>query len=271
MSQTELIGGDCLITSSNTMKKEDPEQLEISAADVRHDVTHMMWSMKLYNIRRFYEQRFWESETDESKFAQRVEPFPRLESVAEHSWHLADCALLLAPHFEELDQKRCIELAIIHDKLEIFTGDYNPIGRDGKGKRTHAFNFSAAETKKLAEEAALDRLLLKLRPSCRESYRSLFKELAEAKTPESRFIKVLDKLQVLIFIFFKKQGDMSDAHLRFTFSYAGGALSSYPKLYDHYDLIKSRIVRQVARKRGCSDLAISSLIDDNRQLHLWGT
>src|SRR5881227_2881552 len=100
----------------------------------------MFWSMNLYKVRRYKRQRFWEAETLQTEYAELIEPFPHLESVAEHSWHVADTVLLLGGHFPSLNLDHCVKLAIIHDKMEILIGDKSPIGRSGTGSSTHAFN-----------------------------------------------------------------------------------------------------------------------------------
>src|SRR4028119_1514345 len=121
---------------------------------VERDVEAILASLKLQQIKRFFRQRFWRVETMEAEFAAKVETPPRLESVADHSWHVADTALLLSGHFPYLDVGRCVMLAVIHDKLEIFTGDKNPVGRDGTGSSTHAFNVAARMRKSLEERQA---------------------------------------------------------------------------------------------------------------------
>ena len=76
-----------------------PDQCDLPMEDVECDIDVILWSMNLYKIRRYTHQRFWESETLDAVYANRIEPFPRLESVAEHSWHVADTVLLLGGHF----------------------------------------------------------------------------------------------------------------------------------------------------------------------------
>ena len=126
----------------------------IDADDVKRDIDVLLWSMRLQWVRRYYRQQFWEKEATAASFAELVEPFPRLETVAEHSWHVADCTLLLADHFPELDPDHCVVLALLHDKLEIVTGDPSLVGRDGMGQKTHAFNperrFSKVERERYA-------------------------------------------------------------------------------------------------------------------------
>lgn len=47
------------------------------------------------------------------------------ESDADHSFSVAVLVLLLAP--KELNLQRCLELALVHDLPEIYSGDYTPV------------------------------------------------------------------------------------------------------------------------------------------------
>ena len=47
----------------------------------------------------------------------------RTESVAEHSWRTALMAFLLRSEFPDVDMDRVIEMCLIHDLGECFTGD----------------------------------------------------------------------------------------------------------------------------------------------------
>ena len=119
----------------------------IGPREVDRDVDSILWSARLNDIYRYSHQRFWEKETRELEIATNIQGVPRLESVSEHSWHLADIALLIFHRFQPLDLGKCISLAVLHDKLEIITGDKNPVGRDGTGKSTHAFNPTFRSTR----------------------------------------------------------------------------------------------------------------------------
>src|ERR1700686_1208986 len=137
----------------------------LSEADVETDIDLILWSVRLASIRRYFHQPFWKEETTDAEYADRIESYPRLESVAEHSWHVADIVLLLAPHFPILNVSRCAQLAILHDKLEIITGDLSPLDRSGTGASTHAFNENKQVVKLVSEEEALELYLRRLCPS----------------------------------------------------------------------------------------------------------
>ena len=101
-------------------------------------------------MRRFYKQPFWESESESAARAADVEGEIRLESVADHSWKVADAVLRRGRHFAKLDRARALELAVLHDKLELLTGDLSPIDADGTGATTYVLQLGCrrSETRK---------------------------------------------------------------------------------------------------------------------------
>jgi 5'-deoxynucleotidase YfbR-like HD superfamily hydrolase len=208
--------------------------------------------MKLCFIRRYFHQRFWEQETVQAEFASRIEPFPRLESVAEHSWHVGDTVLLLGGHFPSLNVDRCIRLALLHDKMEISIGDKNPVGKSGTGESTHAFNADRQASKELSEREAIERYLARIRHSASNEQRGLLIEVLEGRTPEARFVKSIDKLQALGFVIVKKRGAMLNTHISFTLKYSEKAVAYFPGLRSHYEELRSRLMVRVARQRKMS-------------------
>lgn len=105
--------------------------------DIRADVDTIYRLFDLQKLIRFYGQRYWEEETIS---VARTRTGFELENVAAHSYNVARCVILLAPHFPWLNRARAIELALVHDEPEIVTGDKDPVGADGQGMDTHAFN-----------------------------------------------------------------------------------------------------------------------------------
>src|SRR6478609_2526156 len=71
----------------------------------------------------------------------------RAENTAEHSWHLAIMALLLAEHSNEpVDVARVVKMVLIHDIVEIDAGD------------TYFYDSVAALDKADRERAAAERI-----------------------------------------------------------------------------------------------------------------
>lgn len=255
-------------SESARMSVEDLKDVELSVGnrallpqtDIDRDIDVILWSVRLASIRRYFHQPFWREETADAEYAARIESYPRLESVAEHSWHVADIVLLLAPHFPDLNVSRCVQLAILHDKLEIITGDLSPVDRSGTGASTHAFNEHKQVAKMVSEEEALELYLRRLRPSTREFQKNALLEILGGATLEARFVKAVDKLQALGFVFLKKNGDFKDKHLSFTLRYAEKITSTFPHLRPYYEELRRRLIESVAKYRGVGIAEIESLL-----------
>jgi len=106
----------------------------------------------------------------------------RAENTAEHSWHLAMMAILLAEYANEpVDVARVVKMVLIHDIVEIEAGD------------TYFYDAAAELDKELRERAAADRLFGILPPDQGEELRQLWDEFEAADTPEARFALALDR------------------------------------------------------------------------------
>jgi putative hydrolase of HD superfamily len=110
----------------------------------------------------------------------------RKENDAEHSWHLAMYAMVLAEHANEpVDLERVLKMVAIHDLVEIDAGD------------TFAYDQAAHADKADRERAAADRVFGLLGEQGRE-LRALWDEFEQRRTPESRFAAAVDRLQPLL-------------------------------------------------------------------------
>ncbi len=236
----------------------EPEVLP-SVASAFADIEAILMSFKLQEVRRFFNQVHWSEESERAALADEVEPGFKLENVAAHSWHVADTAILLSPHFPQLDYSKVLTLAVLHDKLEIFTGDYDPVGADGTGRKAHVFNAKLRRVKAEAELHALHLYLEHLREEIRPEQERLFLEIIEGRTKEALFIKAVDKLQALAFVYLKKGGRLSDEHLAFTVRYSRKVAEYFPELRNHYIVLLGKLMDEVVRFRGIalSDLALN--------------
>ena len=104
----------------------------------------------------------------------------RRENSAEHSWHLALLAMILAEHSNEpLDVGKVIRMVLIHDIVEIDAGDTYIYGDQGnKAER---------------EGLAADRIFGLLPADQEREFRDLWKEFETAATAEARFANALDR------------------------------------------------------------------------------
>jgi putative hydrolase of HD superfamily len=117
----------------------------------------------------------------------RVDGGSRRENTAEHSWHLAMFALVLAEHAPEpVDLKRVVAMLLVHDIVEIDAGD------------TYIYDEVGRATQEQREERAADRLFGLLPEDQRDMLRGLWDEFEAMATPESRFAKAMDRLQPLL-------------------------------------------------------------------------
>jgi putative hydrolase of HD superfamily len=111
----------------------------------------------------------------------------RLENAAEHSWHLAMMALVLAEHAPAgTDPLRALRMVLVHDLVEIDAGD------------TFAFDISAHKDKTEREAAAADRLFALLPPDLEGELRALWDEFEAGTTPDARFAVALDRFSGLL-------------------------------------------------------------------------
>ena len=109
------------------------------------------------------------------------------ESVAEHTWRLCLMALVLHPAFPDVDLARLLKICIVHDLGEAIGGDVPAPEQARRG------------TSKAGDERRdLLTLLEPLSPALRDEIVALWDEYEEARTPEARLAKGLDKLETIL-------------------------------------------------------------------------
>lgn len=126
------------------------------------------------------------------QLAERLKSVPRhcytaegeRESVAAHAWRVALLALLLEKEQPDIDMRRVIELALVHDLGEAVTGDIP--------------SFLKTERDESVESDALSQIVSLLPAPEGERLRSLFQEWEAGSTREARFCRALDKLEAVI-------------------------------------------------------------------------
>ena len=111
----------------------------------------------------------------------------RKENDAEHSWHLALMAFVLADYAnEKVDVLKTMKMVLLHDVIEIDAGD------------TYAYDTEANKTKRDRELKAADRIFGILPEAQAAEYRSLWDEFEAMETAEAKFANMLDKVQPLL-------------------------------------------------------------------------
>ncbi len=128
-------------------------------------------------------------EIDQFKDIERLIPTQsgRLETDAEHTWHLAMFLLVFDKELpSHLDRHKLLRLALVHDLAEIYAGDvyaFDKEGRVGKHKR---------------ELAAANELFSLLPADLSDEFLELFEEYENKGSEEARVVKAFDKLQPLL-------------------------------------------------------------------------
>lgn len=111
----------------------------------------------------------------------------RKENDAEHAWHFAIMAVLLAEYANELvDVLKVVKMALIHDLVEIDAGD------------TYLYDTEGAKTKAEREMKAANRIYHLLPEDQGKELFALWREFEERKTPEAKFAATLDRLQPIL-------------------------------------------------------------------------
>ena len=111
----------------------------------------------------------------------------RKENDAEHAWHMAVMVLLLAEYANEpIDPLKTISMLLIHDLVEVYSGD------------TYAYDEKGKESQRERELAAAGRLYGLLPEDQAAQLRALWDEFEERKSPEARFARTMDNLQPMM-------------------------------------------------------------------------
>lgn len=111
----------------------------------------------------------------------------RRENDAEHSWHLALMAVVLAGYAPAgIDLLSVLRMILVHDLVEIDAGD------------TFLYDDAHAASKLDRELAAADRLFGMLDEPIRGELRGAWDEFEAGVSPEARFARALDRLQPML-------------------------------------------------------------------------
>lgn len=111
----------------------------------------------------------------------------RMENSAEHSWHAALMAVVLAPYADEpVDVGHVVEILLVHDLVEIDAGD------------TFAYDDAGRETQAERERVAADRIFGLLPEEQGRALRALWDEFEERTTPEARFAHAMDRISAVL-------------------------------------------------------------------------
>ncbi|MBQ9135230.1 MAG: HD domain-containing protein [Lachnospiraceae bacterium] len=158
----------------------------------------------------------------------------RRESVAEHSWRLALMAMLLEEEFPEVDINKVIQMCLIHDLGEAFTGDIA------------TFDKTQADSQK--EDELYQNWVAGFPEPQKSQFQALLKEMMELTTTEAKLYKALDKVEAMIQ---HNEADISswlplEYDLQLTYGEAEVQFSPYLVGLKKYinDITKEKIMRE---------------------------
>lgn len=142
------------------------------------------------NFEHLLQQVAFIHEIDKVKYIQRKSRLfnsDRRENDAEHSWHLAVMAMVLARHANEsVDTLKVIKMLLIHDVVEIDAGD------------VFLYDTVINHTNTEAERKAAERIFGLLPPEQTEEFTAIWEEFEAGETPEAKFARAMDRLEPLL-------------------------------------------------------------------------
>ena len=111
----------------------------------------------------------------------------RRENSAEHSWHVATAAIILADYCKEkISLPHVVTMLLIHDIVEVDAGD------------TGAYDSVGALDKEDREMRAAERIFNLLPPDQAQEVHELWVEFEERNTPEAKFARALDRIMPIL-------------------------------------------------------------------------
>ncbi|WP_379092521.1 HD family hydrolase [Pedobacter sp. UC225_65] len=129
-------------------------------------------------------------EIDKLKYIQRKTKLlnsDRPENDAEHSWHLAMMAIVLAAHSNQpIDLLKVVKMVLIHDVVEIDAGDTFIYDTQKNHTNTDEELLAAQRIFGILPEAQAQELIL------------IWKEFEEGITAEAKFARSMDRFEPLL-------------------------------------------------------------------------
>lgn len=111
----------------------------------------------------------------------------RRENSAEHSWHLAIMAMVLAEYAPTgTDIPQALKMLLLHDLVEIDAGD------------TFCYDLAAHFDKAAREQQAAERIFGLLPPNLSQEFRQLWAEFEARESQTAQFAAALDRLQPML-------------------------------------------------------------------------
>ncbi|MFR4519006.1 MAG: HD domain-containing protein [Fusobacterium sp.] len=158
----------------------------------------------------------------------------RHESVAEHSWMMTLMAFFMKNEFPEADFNKIIQMCIIHDLGECFTGDIP--------------TFLKTKEHENSEEGLLNNWIKSLPEAARSEMINLYKEMNERQTLEAKIYKAIDSLEALIQHNFSDISTWSENEFDLNLTYADDRVDFSKYLSDLREEIRKDTVKKISNK-----------------------
>lgn len=158
----------------------------------------------------------------------------RHESVAEHSWMMTLMAFFMKNEFPEADFNKIIQMCIIHDLGECFTGDIP--------------TFLKTKEHENSEEELLNNWIKSLPEAARSEMINLYKEMNERQTLEAKIYKAIDSLEALIQHNFSDISTWSENEFDLNLTYADDRVDFSKYLSDLREEIRKDTVKKISNK-----------------------
>lgn len=158
----------------------------------------------------------------------------RHESVAEHSWQMTLMAFFMKNEFPEADFNKIIQMCIIHDLGECFTGDIP--------------TFLKTKNHEISEENLLNDWIESLPKNIRDEMLSLYKEMKERKTLEAKIYKAIDSLEALIQHNFSDISTWSENEFDLNLTYANDRVTFSEYMSALREEIRKDTIEKISKK-----------------------
>ncbi len=154
-----------------------------------YDECHFKIKNKM-NTKDLLDQIAFIKEIDKVKYIQRKTKLfnsDRCENDAEHSWHLALMAIVLAEHSNEpIDVLKVVKMVLIHDIVEIDAGD------------VFMYDTLKSHDNTDEERLAANRIFGLLPKKQAEDFITIWEEFEAGETNEAKFARSMDRLEPLL-------------------------------------------------------------------------
>lgn len=158
----------------------------------------------------------------------------RHESVAEHSWMMTLMAFFIKNEFPEADMNKIIQMCIIHDLGECFTGDIPA--------------FAKTKENEDVEEFLLNNWVKSLPEATRDEMMCLYQEMNERQTLEAKIYKAIDSLEALIQHNISDISTWSENEYDLNMTYADDRVSFSKYLSSLREEIKKDTIQKISKK-----------------------